>query len=257
MDGAHPLGADLGPQRLDVAVDRAGRAGAAVPAPDLGQQALAGEHLAGRRGQGAQQVELRRASGAPRRSSSQARRAPGVEPEPPSRPRPAVRRPPPGRAARPARPGAAARRPGRPARASGTAWSGSRRRPPRARRARRPRRRARSASARGPGGVCWIRRQTSSPSKPGSITSSTTRSGWCSSYAATAPGPSYAETTLVALGTEPVADRLVDQRLVLDHEHRRRGVEGPCQELGPAGRERARREGCVQVRGRAGRRQAG
>src|SRR4029079_5300995 len=47
----------------------------------------------------------------------------------------------------------------------------------------------------GTGRSAWIRRHTSCPSYPGSITSSTTRSDACSPYAATAPGPSYARTT--------------------------------------------------------------
>src|SRR4029079_8804611 len=47
----------------------------------------------------------------------------------------------------------------------------------------------------GTGRSAWIRRHTSCPSYPGSITSRTTTSGSCSPYAATAPGPSYARTT--------------------------------------------------------------
>ena len=59
MDGAHPAGPDLGAQRTDVAVDGAGP-GRVRPVPDLGQQVLAGEHLAGRGRQPRQQVELGR-----------------------------------------------------------------------------------------------------------------------------------------------------------------------------------------------------
>src|SRR4051812_46164535 len=47
----------------------------------------------------------------------------------------------------------------------------------------------------GTGRSAWIRRQTSRPSYPGSITSRTTRSGSCSPYDSTAPGPSYVRTT--------------------------------------------------------------
>ena len=79
-----------------------------------------------------------------------------------------------GRAVDPSQQGA---RPGPPAPASGTAWSGSRRR-------RRPSPTRMSASSSravsistGTGRSAWIRRHTSCPSKPGSITSSSTRSG--------------------------------------------------------------------------------
>ena len=59
VHGADAVGADLGPQRLDVAVDGAG-ARRVRPVPDVGQQALTGEHLARRRGEPGEQVELRR-----------------------------------------------------------------------------------------------------------------------------------------------------------------------------------------------------
>ena len=47
----------------------------------------------------------------------------------------------------------------------------------------------------GTGRSAWIRRHTSWPSNPGSITSRMTRSGTVSAHLATAPGPSQAWTT--------------------------------------------------------------
>ena len=47
----------------------------------------------------------------------------------------------------------------------------------------------------GVGRTAWIRRHTSRPSNPGSMTSSTTRSGSVAAAAATADGPSTAVST--------------------------------------------------------------
>ena len=179
VHGAHPLGPDLGAQRLHVAVDRARRAGAAVPAPDLGEQPLPGQDLARATPPASRAGRTRSGSGAPPRPRARYGARPGRGAPRPPRAEPGGSSP--GPAARPARRDAAAPPPGPRARASGTAWSGSRRPPRRARRARQPRRRARSASGPGTGACAWIRRHTSSPSNPGSITSSTTRSGRCCS----------------------------------------------------------------------------
>jgi hypothetical protein len=123
VHGPDPLGAELAAQGLDVAVDGAGRRGTGRrlgPGPDVGEQPVPGDGVAGAAGERVEQVELGAGEvdlGA--RDLDPARRdvddEPAAEVEPRRRRprRPGARR----RAARPAPPGAAARAPGRRARA--------------------------------------------------------------------------------------------------------------------------------------------
>ena len=75
----------------------------------------------------------------------------------------------------------------------------------------------------GTGRLAWMRRHTSSPSKPGSMRSSTTRSGACCSNGVDRAGAVVGLLDDEALGAQPVGDGLVDHRLVLDDEDARGG----------------------------------
>ena len=201
--------ADLAPQAADVRVDRP-LARPVAPAPHLGQQLLAREHGAGAGGEHPQQFELgRRQVLLLAVDGHAARRGIEVQRTVPDR------RPAGARAA--ARRAAAAPARARPAPAARTASSCSRRRRPRARPARPPRRRAPSASAPAPADARCTRRHTSSPSSPGSIRSSTTRSGRTRSHSSTPAGPSRGRLDLEPLGPQPRRHRSRDDILVLDH----------------------------------------
>ena len=172
VHGADQVRAELAAQRLDVAVHGPG-ARRVRPAPHLGEQPLAGQHRARPAGEvhqqvelGGRQVHLRAGAAYPALAPVDlaGRRAPACGAGSAA-------------ACRPARPGAAGRAPGRPAPASRTAWSGSRRpRPPSPTSTSVSSSRAVSMST-GTGRSAWMRRHTSRPSKPGSMTSRTTRSG--------------------------------------------------------------------------------